>query len=183
MRFALLLTIASLLPMPAKALSYTPQTPTTVARDSELIVIATVIELREVRTPQGATIERLTLQLHEVLRGAPISWIERSQVVKVLDGSTGAERELSGNPRCLKGRTYLFFLPPEEALPSVPLTVAGELGLFEARRLGRGWAFFTLAGARVLRVTAESLTTARPEGETPDPGLLLRWREVIETAR
>lgn len=177
----------------AAALTYTPQTPLTVARDSAYVVIATVAVLEPGYTPEGAEIDWLTLDVHEQWRGPRAGRLRVRQVRTVQDAETGTRAVFAGNFALEQGRTYLLFLPAETELPTVPLTVAGESGAYRALRTATGWSFSTLSGQTVLDVTAERWLLDAPgdprvvymNGAAPPPkparrlDLGLRWRALV----
>lgn len=177
----------------ARALSYVPQTPTSVARDAAHVVIATVSALSPGVTPEGAEIDWLTLDVHEQWRGPPALRLRVRQVRTVRDAERGVRATIAGNFALEQGRTYLLFLPAEGELPTVPLTVAGESGAYLADRSPHGWAFRTLAGLPVLDVTTERWVLETPVASTvvyvaghappPAPGpradLAPRWQALV----
>ena len=180
-------------PDSAPALTYTPQTPLTVARDAAYVVIATVAVLEPGYTPDGAEIDWLTLDVHEQWRGRRTQRLRVRQVRTVQDAETGARAMFAGNFALDQGRTYLLFLPAETELPTVPLTVAGEMGAYRALQTATGWAFSTLSGQTVLDVTAERWLLDAPgdprvvymNGAAPPPkparrlDLAPRWRALV----
>jgi hypothetical protein len=180
-------------PRSASALTYTPQTPLTVARDAAYVVIATVAVLEPAYTPEGAEIDWLTLDVHEQWRGPRAQRLRVRQVRTVQDAETGARAMFAGNFALEQGRTYLLFLPAETELPTVPLTVAGESGAYKALRTATGWSFSTLGGQTVLDVTAERWLLDAPgdprvvymNGAAPPPkparrlDLAVRWRALV----
>ena len=183
----------SLAPATAAALTYTPQTPLTVARDAAYVVIATVAVLEPAYTPEGAEIDWLTLDVHEQWRGPAARRLRVRQVRTVQDRQTGARAMFAGNFALEQGRTYLLFLPAETELPTVPLTVAGEAGAYRALRTDAGWAFSTLGGQTVLDVTGERWLLDAPgdprvvymngAGPPAKPArrldLAVRWRALV----
>lgn len=185
-------------PGPAQALSYTPQTPVTVARDAASVVIATVVRAEPRTTPEGAEIELLTLEVHERWRGAGGAAMQVRQVRTLYDQERGARVYVPGNIALAEGQTYLLFLPPEQALPTLPVTVAGEAGAYRAERVGQTWRFSTLGGRPVLDVRPEgwvvdlpATNMVYPAGQVPPPaaararspgdlaGLATRWRSLV----
>lgn len=149
--FALLLHPGS-----GHGLSVAPMTPAAVAAASADVVIATVIGIQSEARPGGGLVEHLSLVVQERWKGDPVPFMVRTQVQTVADRTNpGAARAIAGNPTLQVGRTYLLFLREASRQPRMPLTTAGELGLYEARRTATGWAFATLEGLPVRDVDAQ----------------------------
>ena len=176
-RAALALALALFVPQHAEALSYTPQTPITVAGDAAQVVIATIASAEPTTTPEGVEIELLTLKVHERWRGDGGPTVHVRQVRYVHDLETGARAYVPGNPRLEAGKTYRLFLPPEQELPTLPMTVAGESGAYEAQRVGADWQFRTLSGRRIVDISRDGWVTdlgdvpgmVHPPGQDPLP--------------
>lgn len=182
----------------ARALTYRPQTPATVAAAADRVVIATIETVRAAVTPEGAEMDVLTLVVHETWRGPRSGRLAIRQVRTVRDAQTGARAVIAGNPVLTPGGTYLLFLPAEVELPQVPATVAGENGAFQAVRAPDGWSFRTLEGRKIVDVTPEELVLDAPSdprvvypvGQAPRPPAAARrvdtrWRALVtrEAAR
>ncbi|MCK6570524.1 hypothetical protein L6V77_05350 [Myxococcota bacterium] len=176
----------------ARALTYRPQTPSTVAAAAEQVVIATIESARRAVTPEGAEIDVLSLVVHETWRGPRSGRLALRQVRTVRDAQTGARAVIAGNPVLAPGGTYLLFLPAEVELPQVPATVAGENGAFQADRAPGGWSFRTLDGRKIVDVTPEGLVLdappdpriVYPAGQAPRPPAAARrvdtrWRALV----
>jgi len=176
----------------ARALTYRPQTPSTVAAAAEQVVIATIESARRAVTPEGAEIDVLSLVVHETWRGPRSGRLALRQVRTVRDAQTGARAVIAGNPVLAPGGTYLLFLPAEVELPQVPATVAGENGAFQADRAPGGWSFRTLDGRKIVDVTPEGLVLDAPSdprivypaGQAPRPPAAARrvdtrWRALV----
>jgi len=176
----------------AGALTYRPQTPTTVAAASARVVIATIEAARLERTPEGAEIDVLTLLVHETWRGPRSGRLAIRQVRTVRDAQTGGRAVIAGNPVLTPGGTYLLFLPAEVELPQVPATVAGENGVYQAVRTPDGWSFRTLEGLKIIDVTPTGLVLdappdpriVYPAGQAPRPPAAAqrvdtRWRALV----
>lgn len=176
----------------ARALTYRPQTPATVAAAADRVVIATIETVRQALTPEGAEIDVLSLVVHETWRGHRSGRLALRQVRTVRDAQTGARAMIAGNPVLAPGGTYLLFLPAEVELPQVPATVAGEHGVYRAARTPAGWVFHTLDGRKIVDVTPAGLVLdappdpriVYPPGQAPRPSVAAprvdtRWRTLV----
>jgi len=193
----------------AMALSYVPLSPREVAAASHEVVIAEVIAVDDEPRADGGLVQRVTLRVLERWKGPPRPTVTISQLRSLsAPDRTGATRGIAGNLFLELGATYLLFLREPVALPRVPITVAGEAGLFRARRDGGTWRFTALDGRIVRGVTAErwrydpsSRTSGAPSAMPPLTGarlaargtaiapapavpLAVSWRRLVaETAR
>lgn len=156
----------------AMALSYQPLTPREVAEASREVVIAEVIAVDDEPRADGGLVQRVTLRVHERWKGPPRPTVTLRQLRSLsAPDRSGAIRSIAGNIFLELGGTYLLFLREPVDLPRVPITVAGEAGLFRAERDAQGWRFAALDGRIVRGVSAERLRYGPPPhaGGAPAP--------------
>lgn len=141
----------------AHALSYVPLSPHEIAAVSSDVVIATAVAVHDEVRADGSLVQRVDLAVLERWKGTPARHMTRTQVVLMADADAPGRppRSVAGNVLLEVGRTYLMFLREPADLPRLPLTTAGEAGLYRAERHGGSWRFTTLDGREVIGVTRD----------------------------